>query len=127
MTKIALILLVSTGLSAATIPAYAHDENPGSRSPAYGWFGRHGFDGEINHLNRMVGHVRWQIRRYHADWSIRRDFAQIQHEVDRVNWRFRNDNRNHRELRREVDRLHNRLHDLEVRLRVRANDFYHWR
>jgi hypothetical protein len=71
--------------------------------------------------------VRWQLTRYHPNRAMRSDFAEIRRDVDQVNWRFRNGHYDRRQLRQEIDSLHNRLHRLEVRMRVRSSDYYNWR
>lgn len=128
MKKTTLALLIATGLSAASMPALARDTHDNNNRPAYGWapWGVK-LETEINHLNRMVGHVRWQMGRYHPNSQLRREFTDVRRDVDRVNWKFKRGGYDKRDLRREVEQLHNRLHSLEVRLKVRSNDYYHWR
>ena len=122
MRRLIIFLLIGSALSGGTNPVQAHDE----RGRTMAWLRWGSLDREINHLNRMVGHVRWQLGRYHADRAVRRDFDHIRSEVDRVNAIHRRGDYDHRELRREIARWHERLHDLEIRLRVRRNDFYRW-
>ena len=74
----------------------------------------------------MLERVRWQLSRYHANWQVRRDVQDISRQVDRVNWKFRKGNYSGRNLRYEVDRLRDRLHNVEQRLQVRSRDFYRW-
>jgi hypothetical protein len=126
-TKVLLITIVGAALAASNMPAQAHDYGErGGRS--YGFLDWHSnVERRVNHLNRMVGHVRWQLTRYHPDGAIRRDFADIRREVDSVNGQYRSSGYDKRELRRQVERLHERLHNLEVRMRVRSNDYYAWR
>lgn len=126
MKGVALLLLMGASLSAASIPALAHD-NRDDRRLSYAWFGSHSIEWEVNHLNRMVGQVRWELGRYHARLSVWREFADIRQDVDRVNAKFRQSDHDRRELRREIERLRDRLHDLEVRLHARAYDYYQWR
>jgi hypothetical protein len=109
------------------VPAGARADNErGNFSLAmFQWGG--GIEPHINHLNRMVGQVRWQLSRYHGDTSVRRDFANIRRDVDRVNWVYKNGTYDRRQLRAEIDGLHARLHELEVRMHVRTSDYYSWR
>ena len=94
---------------------------------AYNSRDRHdGLERHVNHLNRMLDHVRAQAQRHHADWRVRRDIQQISREVDRVTHRFRSGDYNGPRLRGEVDRLHDRLHAVEQRLQVRSRDYYRW-
>ncbi len=94
---------------------------------AFDWMPWGNLQGQINHLNRMVGHVRWQFTRYHSDRGLQRDYWQIRHEVDRLNAEFKRGNYNRGHMRAEIDRLHGRLHDLELRLKVKKVDYYRWR
>ena len=130
MKKFGLLLLIALGVSGPSVSALGYDYQDQDRSEysrvAWPWGGG-GLQWRINHLNRMVGHVRWELSRYHGDWTIRRDFARIRREVDRVNWQYRHGGYDRRQLEREIDRIRFRLHDLEARLRVRRNDIYNWR
>jgi hypothetical protein len=126
MKRIASVLLIGVSLSAASAPAFAYD-NRDDRRPAYAWFGSHSIQWEVNHLNRMVGQVRWELGRYHASRATLRYFSDIRRDVDRVNAKYRQGNYDKGQMRREIERLHNRLHEVEVRLHARANDYYSWR
>ncbi len=126
MKGIALLLLMGASLSAASAPVFACD-NRDDRRLSYAWFGSHSVEWEVNHLNRMVGQVRWELGRYHASKSMWREFADIRQDVDRVNAKFKQSDYDRRELQREIERLRDRLHDVEVRLHVRTNDYYQWR
>jgi len=126
MKKLGLITLIVCGLSAANVSISAQDYESDNRS-VYLQVRWGGLESEINHLNRMLGHVRWELARYRANWQIRRDFEHIRREVDRVNWKSRHGAYNRHELRREVERLHADLHNLEVQLRVHNWDYYRWR
>ena len=127
MRKLLLLLLIGTAMSVGSIPVQAHESGVDHHGLTNAWLSWGGLDKEINHLNRMVGQVRWQVKRYHGDPSIRRDFEQVRRDVDRVNGIHGRGDYDRRELRREIEQLHGRLHDLEVRLRVRQSDYYHWR
>jgi hypothetical protein len=112
-------------LTAATASAYDyHDEN--WRVAYTSRTSRDSLDRHINHLNRMVDHVRWQLRHYHAGRQTRREFENIVRDVNRVNWRYQHTSVNRWGLRREVDRLRDRLHVIEDRLHVRSRDYYRW-
>ena|SRR5260370_10741343 len=71
-----LILVIALGLTLAGGPAFAYDYRYDNRA-TYVSPGRSGLDWRINHLNRMLAHVRWQLSRYRGDWHLRR-------EVDRI-------------------------------------------
>jgi len=125
MKKFSLIMLIGCGVSVAAVSASARDYQKNSRA-AYGFLGWGRFDAEINHLNRMRGHVRWELGHYRANSSIRGEFARISREIDHVNWEFRQRNYDRRHLRREIERIHAALHDIEARLHVRSWDYYRW-
>jgi hypothetical protein len=120
---LAVALLCSTAIF---VPAA---EIPETQSLTYGfdWMPWSNLQGQVNHLNRMVGHVRWQFTRYHSDKAMQHEYWQIRHEIDQLNVRFKKGGYDHSTMRRDIERLHGRLHDLEVRLRVKKNDYYHWR
>jgi hypothetical protein len=125
MKKLTLVLLVVLGLSVGSARLFAHDYESENRSD-YQTVRWDRLDSEINHLNRMLGHVRWEIGRYNAGRQIRYEYARIRREAAQVNWKFQHGG-DRRQLRREVARLHNDLHSLETQLRVRTWDYYRWR
>jgi len=128
MKKLSLILLIACGLNVPAISISAPDYRSNTAF-AYSWPWSDRLDAEINHLNRMRGHVRWELNYYRAraNRQIRHDFARLSREVDHVNWEYRQRGYDRRHLQREVERLHAALHDIETRLRVRTWDYYHWR
>ena len=127
MKKTLILATMGAALTLSCISANAV-EYAGRADRSYGFL-HWGYDigAEVNHLNRMVGHVRWQLTRYHPDSRVRADFADIRRDVDRVNETYRAQQFNRRDLHDEIGRLHTRLHDLEVRMKVRSNDYYNWR
>ena len=126
MKKLLVLSLIGLTAVAAALPLQAQ-EHRDIGPVSYSWFGWHGIQERLNHLNRMVGHVRWQMGRYRADGQIRHEFEQIRREVNGVNERNRAGGYHRRELLRQIDDLHARLHQLETRMRVRATDYYRWR
>ena len=124
MKRLILTIALTSAVTAA--PALAQGYRDDYRPAAYVAERGYSLERHINHLNRMVSHVRWQLRRYHAGWQTRREFEAISREVDRVNWRYRHSSAHRWGLRRDVDRLHDRLHAIEQRLHVRSHDFYRW-
>ncbi|HJT81057.1 MAG TPA: hypothetical protein VJ719_07665 [Chthoniobacterales bacterium] len=118
---IALTALVSVGTG------YAYESRSEIRRVAHEEHGRDSLQAQVRHLNRMLGHVRGHLRRYRADWRVRREVEDISRDVAQVNHRFeRGGGFNRWRLRREVDRLHDRLHAVENRLHFRSRDFYRW-
>jgi hypothetical protein len=135
MKNLALMTMVagSLVLTAVSVSArdneqrsdYSYNEN---ERIALTWPWSDRLDNEINHLNRMRGHVRWQLRNYRVrNPQIRRDFAEVSRDIDRINGQFRPGGYNRRHLRREVERAHAELHRIELALRVKPRDFYPWR
>jgi outer membrane biogenesis lipoprotein LolB len=126
MKKFCLVTLIVCGLTAGNVSIFAQEYENDNRS-AYTQVRWGGLESEINHLNRMLGHVRWELARYRAGWQLRREFESIRSQVERVNWKYRHGDYNRRDLRREVERLHADLHHLEIQLRARDWDYYRWR
>jgi hypothetical protein len=129
MRNFTLMMLIACGLNipVASLSGSNYQDNT---TLAFAWpWSSDRLDAEINHLNRMRGHVRWQVNYYRARASgqIRRDFARISREIDHVNSVSKQRGYDRRHLHREVERLHAALHNIETRLRVRTSDYYHWR
>ena len=125
MKNLILVLVVAVTVSGAT--AYAYDSRyDANHRVAYTVVRGDSLERHVNHLNRMLAHVQSHVRRYRADWRIRREVQYISREVDRVNYRFRHGQYNTWRLRREVDRLHDRLHAIEQQLHFRSRDYYRW-
>ena len=91
------------------------------------WPWSHSLDGDINHLNRMRGHVRWLFRNYRSNPQVRRDYFAVAHDIDGINERFKQSGYDRRQLRRDVERAHSDLHRIELALKVKPRDFYPWR
>jgi hypothetical protein len=126
MKKFILSVALATTVTGATAFAHENSQYRDEVRPAAYVEGRESLERHINHLNRMLEHVRSQTRRYHASWRLRREIEDISREVSRVNWRFRHNSFHRSGLRREVDRLHERLHSIEEQLHVRSRDYYRW-
>jgi hypothetical protein len=125
MKKLSLVILCSLAIAAASISARA--DRP-DITLGYTWPWTNRLDTEINHLNRMRGHVRWQLHYYQArvSFEIRQDFARISREVDQINTKFKSPDHDRRHLHGEVERVRADLHRIETRLRVRTSDYYQW-
>lgn len=121
-----LAVLLGAGLCLTSPLAQAYDNRSNHERLSYGFWNWKSLDNDINHLNRMVGHVRWELGRYRAGKGIWRDYAEIRRDVERINARYRTKNFDRREMRRSVDSAHSRLHDLEVRIKAKSNDHYRW-
>jgi hypothetical protein len=126
MKRLTLVMLVALGFTLGSARIFAYDYKYENRSD-YQTVRWDRLNSEINHLNRMLGHVRWELGRYRATWQIRRDYLRIRREADRVNWKYQHGGYDQRQLRREVARLHDDLHSLEIQLKVRSWDYYRWR
>jgi hypothetical protein len=125
MNKFSLVILSSLAITTASVSARA---NQPDATLAYTWPWANRLDTEINHLNRMRGHVRWQLHYYQvrASSDIRQDFARISREVDHINATFKNPDHDKRQLHSEIERVRADLHRIETRLRVRTSDYYQW-
>ena len=121
-----LILIIALGLGLGSVSAFAQDYRYEDRSAyAHPRGGRVGY--EVNHVNRMLAHVQWQLRRYGGGWFLRREVAHISGEVNHINWEYRTGNFRWYRLQREIEHVHSELHSVEQRLRVRSGDYYRWR
>lgn len=123
--KLTLLVAVIVGLAGTNAFAYERSsnqyENHGSNTLVRG----SRLDWQVNKLNRMLAHVRYQLKRYHPDWRLRRDMDRVATDVNRVNYRYRHGSDSLR-LRREIDRLRGELHRIEDRLHVRRGDWFRW-
>ena len=124
MKKIALIIALGLGLIA---PVFAHEqETDGSRESNYSSIRHDRLNSEINHINRMLSHVRGEADRYGAGRHIRRQLTRAAVDIDHINRRARGPFLDRMHVRREIERVHGLLHHIEQELHVRANDFYRW-
>ena len=128
MKKLGLLALVCCGVIVTGSPISAAGSQP-SMMFAFVWPWSSQVDPEINHLNRMRGHVRWQLNYYRARATaqIRREFERVSSEIDEINANFKNRDYDRRRLGREIERAHIDLHQIEQQLHVRAHDYYVWR
>jgi len=83
---------------------------------------------QVDHLNRMLDHVRAEMRDYGAN---RRIWAHYEH-IRAEGWRLNNDFRrgvqyyDRRRLRAQIEHMHDELHSIEEQLHVRADRYYRW-
>ena len=125
MKKLGLIIALGLGFASASAFAYERQSNQYEDRGASTTERGDRLDWQVNHMNRMLAHVRWELSRYRGDWRLRREVERISGEVSRVNWRYRRGYETWR-LRREVDSLRSELHQIEVRLHARGGDYYRW-
>jgi hypothetical protein len=124
MKKLVLVITLALGIVGAS--AFAADYRDDNRM-AYSSDRRGGpLEYQINRMNRMLNHVRGEVRRYRGDWRLHRQVDVISREVDRINWRYRHNQFDRYRLRREVESVRQRLRNIEVRLHVRSGDFFRW-
>lgn len=122
-----LILTVVLGLGLGSVSAFAHEDEYGDDQRSQYMPVRHNQTAyEINHINRMFAHVRWQASRYGADWWTRRQIRHVSRELNHVNWEYQTGRFSWYHLRGEIEHIHNELHNIELRLRVRPHDYYRW-
>ena len=128
MKNLVLTTIIGCSLGFATASASARDSQQGSDyrlGMTFPW--SHTLKEEINHLNRMRGHVRWQLRNYRGNRQIRHDFYRISKEIDQINSRFQSGSFKKGQLRHDVEKAHIELHRIENALHVKPRDFYPWR
>jgi hypothetical protein len=83
---------------------------------------------QVDHLNRMLDHVRAEMRTYGANGRIMAHYEHIRAEA----WQLRSDFRrgvqyyDRRRLRAQIEHMHAELHDIEQQLHVRADRYYRW-
>jgi hypothetical protein len=83
---------------------------------------------QVDHLNRMLDHVRAEMRDFGAN---RRIWAHYEH-VRAEAWQLNNDFRrgvqyyNRSRLRAQIEHMHAELHGIEEQLHVRADRYYRW-
>ncbi|MBA2623412.1 MAG: hypothetical protein H0U88_07315 [Chthoniobacterales bacterium] len=84
---------------------------------------------EVDHLNRMMDHVRGKMRAYGAGPRIRRQYDHLRDEAYRLNNQFRRGEQyyDRRRVRAQIEHMHEELHEIEQNLHFRAQDMYRWR
>jgi hypothetical protein len=124
--------MIAGGLSLTTVSAPARDDAQLRNDQtdvriAFTWPWSNRLPDEINHLNRMRGHVRWLFRNSRSKPQTRRDFFTVSHEIDRINAQFKQGGFNRHQLQRDVANAHVELHRIEVALNTKPRDYYLWR
>ncbi len=115
------------GLASASVFAHDNDNEYIEQQQAmYRPAHNNGVGYQVNHLNRMLNHVRGEFSRYGAGWRVRRELGHISAEVNHVNSEYRQGDYGSGHIRSEIEHIHAELHDVEVRLHVRAGDYYRW-
>lgn len=86
-------------------------------------------DREVRHLNRMLAHVRAEMRASGANRRLWYQYQHIQNEAYRLNRMFRRGVQyyDRRRVRAQIEHMHDELHQIELQLRLRANRYYQWR
>ena len=132
MKRIGLIVALALGVAGGNAFAYERDNNRPNTPPNFEGGPNKDYhhrdsqlEQHVNRLNRMLGHVRWELSRYRGNWQLKKAVRRISEEVDRVNYQFRHGSNGWR-IRRDVDRLRGELHRIEVELKVRRGDWYRW-
>jgi len=118
---IGLALIGSSGVASAQ-----YRDEPRERSSDYRSDSRRNLRYEINHVNRMQMHVRWELQRYGAPWHLWREYRAVSREIDRLNYEFNRRSFDRYHLHRQVERIHAQLHQIELAMRVRGGDYYRW-
>ena len=84
---------------------------------------------QIDHLNRMVDHVRGEMRAYGAGRHIRSEYEHLRAETYQLNSQFRRGDQyyDRRRVRAEIEHMHGELHHIEEELHVPTQRYYQWR
>jgi hypothetical protein len=134
MKAAALIAVTFCALTIVSSPASARDSSPQfqlgltwpwHKAVIWPWHNR--LRDDFNQLNRMRGHVRWQLHNYRSHTDVRRDFWRISKQIDQINAQYRQTHFDRTQLRSDIDRARSDLHQIEVALRVRSRDLFVWR
>src|ERR1700756_3409464 len=90
ISVIAAILLTADVAFAGNVGAAAASEplSFGFQWPWSNW-SNPSLSNQVNQLNRMLGHVRWQFTRYHSNRALQQDYFRIKHEATRLNERYK--------------------------------------
>ena len=83
--------------------------------------------GEVNHLNRMMTHVKRALRTYHAPKPIWREYERVRQEAAVVNIQLRSKAIDRFRLGKDIEHMHAELHHIEEALHVPAPQYYQWR
>src|SRR4051812_45218573 len=124
---LATMVIGSMGMGLATGSANTPSGQDRGSQLGMTWPWSHTLKEEVAHLNRMRGHVRWQLRNYRGNKEIRHDFYKVSHDIDEINSRIRSGSSGHANLRHDVERAHIDLHRIETALKVKPRDYYPWR
>src|SRR5260370_28325744 len=80
-----LLLITALGLSLGIASAFSHEEENGYDQRSRYMPGRHNqAASEINHINRMLAHIREQMPRYGADCRTRREIRHLSLELNHI-------------------------------------------
>ena len=127
MKKLLFAVLVSAALGGSAFAQWNHDgdrrdDDRGVEHNGGGYrIGR-----EVEHLNRMLNHVRGEARQSNVGWRTRSEIERVSSRVAEVNNRFRSGHFNPGWLHNRIEQLHSDLHSIEVRLSGRSNNYYRW-
>lgn len=122
-----ILTTIVAGIALTTARAAIPEQKDRGSQLAMTWPWSHGLKEEVAHLNRMRGHVRWQLRNYKANKEIRNDFARVSRDIDQINSQFQSASPDRRKLSNEVERAHAALHRIETALKVKSRDYYPWK
>src|SRR4051794_25492881 len=113
-----LVLLAFLGLALCPVQAAGL---PGDTSLSFGfdWMPWANVQDDVNRLNRMVGHVRFEFSRYRSSRALQQEYWHVRHEVDALNARHKQGNYDRGKMRADIERLHVRLHDIELKLNAK--------
>ena len=81
---------------------------------------------EVDHVNRMYAHVRWELRSYRAGRHIWREFEHLSGEIRQLNYQSNRGYADRYRLQGLIEHIHAELHHIETELRVRDSDYYRW-
>jgi chromosome segregation ATPase len=113
-------LIIALGLAFVGAPAWAADYRHGN---SLGYVTQHNrLEYQINRASRLLGKVRWELRKTRGHLDVKREVARLSRELDRVKWQYRNRSGNHYRLSREIERIRRELDRIHDRLDDRGRD-----
>lgn len=115
-----LSLIIALGLAFVGAPAWAADNRHGNSLAYVTQHNR--LESQINRASRLLGKVRWELRKTSGHLHVKREVARLSRELDRVKWQYRNRSSNHYRLSREIERIRRELDRIHDRLDNRGRD-----
>lgn len=126
MKKITLFTIIACSLGLTAGSASALMSQDYRIAMTWPW-SSHNLQEEVNNLNRMRGHLRWQFRNYKASNETRQRLYKVSHDIDGINTKFRTQTFDKKQLRADISSAHSEMTSIERALKVKPRDYYVWK